>query len=251
MGIGTADLGAIPILQLAPRRLHLGPFGSGMDLAKFLCVATIGAVVAAVSSAVVWLPFLGAGAIVAFVRVEGRSLDQYAVGYCRFRWRTSVGWNRAPSIPRGGPPRVRGEGHGNLSVRAGGIPIAYLPPADLQRLFEEWRSTLAAFDRPIGLRMRGERFSPLPFLPRFGSSTVGENVALASYCELVRALLRQRYRRVVDLMIWEDPLERHPTKLGIESDVSELVTALERLGIPVTRATRNLRDGGLVRGEVS
>ncbi|MCI4347447.1 MAG: hypothetical protein L3J97_02365 [Thermoplasmata archaeon] len=232
MGFVEADLSAIPVYELASRRLHLGPFGSGRDLVKFLGVATVGAAVAALSSAVMWLPFLGIGVLVTFVRVEGRTLDDYAVGYLRFRWRSSStregplrGWPLFPS------PSARSRER-TPSLRAGGIPIAYLPPADLQRLFEEWRSTLAAVSRPLSVRMRGEPFSPLPFLPTSTSPRDGERQALAAYRQLVRLLLRHRYRRIVELTVGEESTDLAPTTVGLHSEVETLHSALGRMGIP-------------------
>jgi hypothetical protein len=238
MGFSPADLSAIPVQQLALRRLRLGPFGSGRDLVRFLGIATIGAIVAAVSFAVVWLPFLAIGATVAFVRVEGQTLDEFAIGYCRFRWRSAVGTRQAagasPLTPR--PPRTSSEGPPR-SIQAGGIPIAYLPPSELQRLFEEWRTTLATFDRPIGCRMRGERFSPLPFLPRSSPRGGAEAAVLESYREMVRLLLRHRHRRVVDLTVWESPSERRESSTVRERRLDALVAALLRLGIPAGRVS--------------
>jgi hypothetical protein len=241
MELAPADPAAIPVHQLSARRLHLGPFGSGLDLAKFLCIAAVGAIVAALSSAVLWLPFLGVGAMVALVRVEGRTLDDYALGYCRFRWRTSLASEAFLPGPPAHRPRYGGDLGPDPAIRTGGVPIAYLPPADLQRLFEEWRSALAAFGRPIGCRMRAERFSPLPFLPSPARFEDGERGAVESYRELVRHLLRTRYRRVVDLTVWNDPTDRHPNTVGREADLSELTSALERLGIPIYRISPKRR----------
>ncbi len=243
MGCAPADLSPIPVYQLTHRRLHLGPFGSGRDLGKFLGLATVGAIVAAVTSVVLWLPFLGVGAMVAFVRVEGRTLDDYALGYCRFRWRASAGPGGTPNGTSSGvgrPPLLGGVAR--AEVLAGGIPIAYLPPGDLQRLFEEWRSVLATMDRPFGCRMRGERFSPLPFLPAARSLPLAEGAALQSYRDLVRALLRDRYRRVVELTIGNDPSDRRPAPRELTAYLEELASALERLGIPAR--TRSAPDEG-------
>jgi hypothetical protein len=233
MGVAAADLSAIPIHPLSARHLSLGPFGSGRDLVKFLAFAAIGATIAAITSAAAWLPFLAAGALVAFVRVDGQTLDDYALGYCRFRWRASVGTRRVSGAP-GQDRRPSGSSPGTSpALRAGGIPIAYLPSGELQRLFDEWRSTLAALDRPIGCRMRGEVFSILPFLPKPSGAQPAERGPLSSYRELVRTLLRHRYRRVVDLTVWNDPADDGPTARGARTQLDELVTALERLGIPV------------------
>lgn len=232
MGFVDSDLSAIPVYEVASRRLHLGPFGSGRDLVKFLGVATVGAAVAALSSAVLWLPFLGIGVLVSFVRVEGRTLDDYALGYLRFRWRSST---TRESPPRGSPlfPRPSAPASERTpSLRAGGIPIAYLPPAELQRLFEEWRSTLTAVGRPLSFRMRGEPFSPLPFFPRLTSHRDGERQAVVAYRQLVRLLLRHRYRRIVELTIGEEPSNPAPTTIGLHSEVEALLSALERMGIP-------------------
>ena len=233
MGFVSGDLSAIPVHQLAARGLHLGPFGSGRDLIKFLGVATVGAAVAAVSSAVLWLPFLGIGALVSFVRLEGRTLDDFALGYLRFRWRTST----PPGSSGGGPspfcpastPSVGRSG----SIRTGGIPISYLPPRELQRLFEEWRSTLAAICRPMSFRVWGESFSPLPFLPAATSDREGERQALEAYRQLVHLLLRHRSRRIVELTIGQDPVESGPQRAGLRAQVDALLSALERMGIPV------------------
>jgi hypothetical protein len=244
MGMDLVDLAAIPVHQLTRRRLRLGPFGSGRDAAKFLCVATVGALVAAVSSAVVWLPFLAAGVMFSLVRVEGRTLDDFALGYFRFQWRSSLGSRGTLGTP---PPSHRFRGRlrtRSSSLRAGGIPIEYLPPCDLQRLFEEWRSTLGALDRPIGFRIRGERFSPIPFLPRSRSPLAEERSALESYRELVHALLRNRYRRVVELTLWDDPIEGSQRNSGLDVQRDELARCLDRLGIPARSSA--IGDGDLV-----
>jgi hypothetical protein len=232
MSLARVDLSAIPIHPLAHRRLRLGPFGSGRDLVKFLCVAAIGATVAAVTSAVVWLPFLAIGALIALVRVEGRSLDDFVLDYCRFQWRSTVGVRNLSGRSAEASRRGASSRRATASVRAGGIPIAYLPPQELQRLFEEWRSILGTFDRPVGCRMRGEVFSPLPFLPSTEHLRAAEKLAADSYRDLVRALLRKRFRRTVDLTVWNDPADKGPAAIGLQAQLDELVGALERLGIP-------------------
>lgn len=246
MDVPALTLSSIPIHQLSGRRLHLGPFGSGRDLTKFLCFAIVGAAVAALSSVFLWLPFLGVGLAIAYFRVEGQSLDDYALQYCRYRWRTDVvprGRSHAPSA------RTKSEGgerSGLSSLRTGGIPLAYLPPADLERIFEQWRSVLSAVDRPLSCRMRCERFSPLPFLPAFADAGEGESGAQHAYAELVRSLLRNRYRRVVDLVLWSDPTDPHFEDAGPDAPITDLAEALERLGIPTARvstAPRRPRQG--------
>lgn len=237
MGFARADLSAIRVQELASRRLHLGPFASGRDLVRFLGFATVGAAVAAVSSAIFWLPFLALGVLVSFVRVEGRTLDDYALGYVRFRWRSSPTRN-SPQI---GSPRLFPasgvSGDRAPAIRAGGIPIAYLPPTELQRLFEEWRATLTALDRPLSLRMWGERFSALPFLPTTTRVREGERQALDAYRELVRLLLRQRHRRVVELTVGEGVADLAARTVRRNSQVDALLSALGRMGIPA----KNLR----------
>jgi hypothetical protein len=232
MGFAPADVAAIPVHRLAHRRLRLGPFGSGRDLVKFLGIATVGAAVAAVTSAVVWLPFLAIGATLTLVRVEGQTLDDYAMGYCRFRWRSDFASRRATSAPPGGRSPGKSPGSSPYSIRAGGIPIAYLPPRDLEHLFEEWRATLATLDRPVGCRVRGESFSPLPFLPVSTEATGTERAALDSYQDLVRALLHLRHRRAVDITVWNDRPDGESGAIGLQTQLEQLVAALERLGIP-------------------
>jgi hypothetical protein len=243
MGCVPADLAAIPVHHLAQRRLRLGPFGSGRELVKFLCIATAGATVAAVTSAVVWLPFLAVGATIALVRVEGQTLDDYALRYCRFRWRSNAALRAATNAPPLG--RSPGESPHNspCSIRAGGIPIAYLPPHELEHLFEQWRATLATLDRPFGCRMRGESFSPLPFLPASADAGGMELAALDSYRGLVKALLHERYRRAVDLTVWNDRTDRGSDAIGLQTQIDELLGALERMGIPACAIPTGGRRG--------
>jgi hypothetical protein len=240
MELASADLAAIPVYRLAPRRLRLGPFGSGREVVKFLCIATVGATVAAVTSAVVWLPFLVLGATIALVRVEGRTLDDYALGYCRFRWRSRA---ESPGASSESPAGRTPDGFRDdlpYSIRASGIPIAYLPPRELEHLFDEWRAALASFDHPVGCRVRGESFSALPFLPVFTDARGGEPAALDSYRDLLRNLLRQRYRRTVDITIWNDSSDGKSDAIGLHTQLEQLVGALEHLGIPA----RSTSSGG-------
>lgn len=233
MGFIPADLAAIPIHPLVHRRLRLGPFSSGRDIVMFLCFATLGAVVASFTTAVLWLPFLGLGATVAFVRVEGRPLDDLALGYCRFQWRISAGARRESRNPS---TDLRTDSTGPTSswtFRTGGIPISYLPPHELQHLFEEWRSALAAFDHPLVCRMRGERFSAVPYLPEIRGLRGPERSASESYRSLVRALLRDRFRRVVDLSVWAETAERESLSTEVAAKLEGLLAAVERLGVPI------------------
>jgi hypothetical protein len=231
-----ADLSAIPVRQLVHRRLRLGPFASGRDLVKFLCFATVGAAVAAVTSAVVWLPFLAAGGMIAFLRVEGQSLDEYALGYVRFRRRASGSTGRLAKTDRSGPRSPGPRRKASPTLRAGGIPIAYLPPADLQRVFAEWRSALSAVDGSVGFRARGELFSPLPFLPASQSPHGAEREALDSYRDMVRGLLRQRYRRVVDVKVGTHGPDGELAALHLQTRLDGLLVTLERLGISAQRS---------------
>lgn len=248
MAFAAADPSAIPIYPLVHRRLRLGPFAAGRDLVKFLGFALVGATAAAVTSAVVWLPFLAIGALVAFARVEGRTLDDYLLGYCRFRWRSSV---RRPGIARQDLRGARPDAPRRTpspTIRAGGIPIAYLPPRELRRLFEEWRSILTALDRPLGWRVRGEVFSPLPFLPSLRNPVPEERPALESYREFVQLLLRNRYRRVVDLTFWNDPNDEGPAAITLQAQSADLLEGLERLGIPVQQFPTDRVRGGSSAG---
>lgn len=222
-----AYLGEIPVVPLAERRLHLGPFDSGRTLATFLCAAILGAIVAAATSAVVWLPFLGAGALLAFVRLEGQPLDEYALGYCRYGLRTRLGGAPGRDYQPRGPPHRSDEG-----IRARGVPVAYLPPEELQRLFEGWRAALVALDTPVAIQVSAERFSPVPYLPARGSMTAPDHAAQRSYRELVRLLVGSRLRRKVDLRVGRDGGDHETAVVG-------LLEALQRLGVPAERVQRD------------
>lgn len=236
MEAASASLASIPLYRLAPRRLRLGPFASGRDLVKFLGIATIGALVAAVSSAMAWLPFLALGVAVSFVRVDAQTLDDYALGYCRYRWRSSPRSRTlsGPEAPTRRTSAAYREPPG--SVRAGGIPIAYLPPAELERLFEDWRSALGTLDRPLFCRVLGERFSPLPFLPAVSPPPGPERAALDSYREMIRLLLRHRYRRRVDLLVADRDRPAEPGAPLPRNPFDGLVDSLGRMGVPARTA---------------
>jgi hypothetical protein len=234
--LASSDVSAVPILRLIPRKLRFGPFGSGRDLVKFLCTATVGAAVAAVTSAAVWPIFLGVGILIALPRVEGQTLDDFAVGYCRFRWRSAVGSQSLPKSPGPAPSRSKTPGKATASLCSGGIPIAYLPPQEMQRLFEGYRAALGSVDGPVAFRAGGERFSPLPFLPATQSLAAREQAVLDSYRDLVRTLLRNRFRRRVDLTLWNDPAGGSSNEIALKAQLDELWEALGRLGISTRRA---------------
>lgn len=227
----------IPVQQLISRRLHLGPFVSGRALIKFLGIATLGAAVAALTSVVVWLPFLGVGVVLAFLPVEGRPLDEFVTNYCRYCWRTLENSGPHRPGPRGADAQGGSDPH-RPALRAGGIPVAYLPPAELEQVFHEWRAALLALDYPLTMRVGGERISPLPFLPPRRRAHGPERTAMESYRELIRALLRPRFRRVVDLTFWAD--RDGPASVSVDHRVQadDLVSRLTHLGVP------NSQDAG-------
>lgn len=216
----TSRLGEIPFLTLSDRSLHLGPFTSGRGLVTFLSATIVGAIVAAASSAVLWLPFLGVGALLAFVRVEGQPLDEYALGYVRYGLRTTLG------DPVGRRPRHRGLlDTADRRIHARGVPVAYLPPDELQRLFAGWRAALSALDGPVAIRVSAERFSSLPYLPADRPIGTVDREALTAYRELVRLLLSSRLHRRVELKLGAGGPEG-------QAATEELLGALRRLGIP-------------------
>ncbi len=146
------------------RRLHLGPFPSARDALKFAGYAAVGLVAVPVAGPVAVVPFALVGFVVAIHRGEGRPLDERVVGYLAWRWRRRV---RVPSGASVGTParaaaRTMRVGSGRVAavLIAGGVPVAYLPPADARALFEATRRWLAALDGPLYLVARSAALDP-------------------------------------------------------------------------------------------
>lgn len=230
------------------RHLRLGPFRSVRDALKFATYAAVGVVPAVLAGPVWWLPFLGGGFVVATYRPDGRPADERAGEFVAYHLRRR---HRGGPPPRaaptsGGSARVRG-GRLVAMLEAGGVPVAFLPPADARRLFEAFSQTLRTLE--VGVYVVAG-VVPVPAAPFRPPREVAPRapVAKAGYEEMVRLLLRRRQRRRVRLVVWAadgpDALARLEQsvralaeglrQLGLEPErlrAGELTVALERLGL--------------------
>jgi len=235
---GTPSL-LIGLPESLGRRMRLGPFPSARRALKFAAYATVGGAVAAVGGAIWTVPFLGAGFLLSVHHPDGRALDEQASEYLQFRWRARPGRRVAPRRPvdpgHEEPYVTSGSGHliGVLSV--GGLPIAFLPPAEARALFDAYRELLRSLERGLVLQFSVEPIPERPYLPPGHPPATGGPVEAArtGYREMVTLLCRRRYRRRVLLAAWEPPgpdgavrLERELERLGVQ---------LGRLGLAPVR----------------
>ena len=230
---------AVALHDPRPRRLPLGPFPSATSALKFAACAGIGAVVAAFTTPFAWLPFLGGGFLLGAYAPDGRGLDERAVAATRFGWRRLRPPGAAERVVRGRAARL-----GRTSaagVRAGGIPIAFLPPEKARRVFGEYVRLLGAADGGTLLvtRLDPARITELPPPRALGA---GERDARDGYAELTRLLVRGRSRRRVEVFLLA-PSSGPGAIARLEARATTWLQTLAALGADATR----LRDGELDR----
>jgi hypothetical protein len=209
-GDGVAPL-VIALPERIDRKLRLGPFPSAHDAVKFVGYAAIGALVAAISTPLLWLPFLGFGLLVSIPRFEGRAFDTRLRDYVRWRLRrravegpakNSKDSGRAEARVPGTTIRLGPDRHA-IIVEAHGVPAAFLPSTDRRRLFERYRALLRALDGSFFVSVGVEALDPRPFLPKKAfprrDPTDGPR---AGYTEMVRLLCRRRFRRRIRWLLW-------------------------------------------------
>ena len=190
------------------RTMRLGPFPSVRDALKFSTYAAVGAVFAAVLAPIWWLPFLGGGFALSVFRPDGRALDERLGAFVAFELRSGRGSSSAT------PPRRRRAPHapGSVVARAsqlvgilatGGIPVAFLPPAEARALFDRYRTFLGALDGGLYLTMGVRPIEVRPFRPRDRRVDGGPApAARAGYDEMVRLLCERRLQREVRIAVW-------------------------------------------------
>lgn len=245
MASGSNDLPVVELPARVDRRLRLGPFPSAQDALKFLCYAAAGAVLAQFADLGMGLALAGAGFLAAVWRPEGRSWDERVFAFLRWKWRAEAGgiflsapfgrrsarsgrWELAPSDPV-------------AVVRTGGIPIAYLPPTDLARRFEQFRDLLRATDGRIAFFATLGSIRTAPLLPSSSSGRGPEAEGRAGYSELIELLCRRRFRRRVYCVVGLGPAGSD-TSSRLETEATSLEERLTALGLRPVR----LRDHGLI-----
>lgn len=239
--------GGPPVIDLPERldrRMRLGPFPSSRDALKFVSYAAVGALLAPFASPWVWLPIVGAGFAVAVWRPEGRALDERALAFATWKFRSGrVG--RAVKGPASRPLVRQGllqlAPHRYIAViRTGGAPMAYLPPDELVRRFELYRELLRSTDGSFAFLSTVVPIRSQSVRPTTPPRTGGETPAHSGYSELVQVLCRRRLLRRVYFVLGNAGAS--PETMGqLEGRAANLIERLGSLGLRPTR----LRDRAL------
>jgi len=234
----------VPLPERLDRTLRLGPFPSGRDALKFLSYVAIGALLVPWGGVVAWLAFVLVGLAVSVWRPEGDGIDTRAVRLLRWKLRAI---REARSVTASGvrPSARRGvvalSPWGQIAVvRTGGIPLAYLPPGDLQRRFDHFRELLRGLDRSMVILASRAPIHVGPLLPSEPAPTGEERVAREGYRELIEVIARRRHVRQVFLAV----VSRGSGSDGLGALETHVATLLEQLAALGLRSAR-LRDRAL------
>jgi len=225
------------------RPLRLGPFTSGRDLLKFLAAAALGSVVGLELSAGFGVAVVLAGAVVALWRPNGEPLDAQATAVARWAARRGrrgvvVTGPRSPGDPVGPRSVVEGADRSIVAiVRTGGIPLAFLPPTELARQFDLYRTLLRSLEHRLTVHASSSPIYAGGLLPPPGRPTEAELAPRAGYADLVGLIARRRSIRRVHLALHGSDLSADG-RARLETAVALLCARLEELGAPVER----LRD---------
>jgi len=233
----------VAIPERLDRPLRFGPFASGRDLAKFLAGAAAGSIVGLAVVPWVGLLLVALGAVVALWHPDGEPLDERLASLGRWAVRkrrqgTAVTGPAAPPAPVGSRSVVKtADGRLVAIVRTGGVPLQFLPPADLARQFDLYRTLLRSLEFPIILHASSVPIFAGAIAPPDSLGTDAERDPRAGYAELVRLIARRRaVRRVHLALLGSDPTPEGRARL--ETGISLVGDRLRELGAPVER----LRD---------
>lgn len=234
-GEETAPVVRMP--ERVDRRARLGPFPSARDAARFLCYAAAGALAAPFVSPFLWLPVVGGGFVVSVWQPDGQPADGRAVAYLLWRIRArsggaSVSPRSKPSTRHRVVPLASGA-HAAV-VRAGGCPMAYLPPAALQRRFAAYRDLLRAIPGHLGLLATAVPIRDHRMRPGGPTPEGDEGVARAGYSELVGMLCARRRIRRVYLALRNDDTSADSIQ-RLDAAAQALADRLGELGLSALR----------------
>jgi hypothetical protein len=221
----------IELPERLDRTTRWGPFPSSGAALKFLLLGTLGAVVAIRFGALLWTPFLVGGFLLAVHRREGLSIDESLLAYVRFRLRGLRPYDGAGpgGAPRGRFHRTAG-GRPALGLEAGGVPVAFLPPAEAEQLFRQYREFLRAHPATLLVRVGRAPLRATRFLPaNVPAASPAEGAARAGYAELLTLISQRRSRRRVRLLLVGEPGAAGTARL--EGAYAALLRTLDAMGI--------------------
>ncbi len=243
---GAEEPPTVALPERLDRTLRLGPFPSGRDALRFVTYVAVAACLAPFVPTAVWLGIAVLGFASSVWKPGGEPVERHVARVLAWEARR-FGSARAMSAPaRPGPgPRAHlalAPGVRAAVVRAAGVPLAYLPPAELARRFALFRELVRGLEGGFFLFAAGAPIHPGPFVPKGPPPDGGEREARAGYRELVELIARGRsVRRVYVVVVCADPgvpgIER------LEATVETLLERLAGLGLRPARLTdRALRE---------
>jgi hypothetical protein len=240
---------ALPVVVLPERmdrRLRLGPFPSARDALKFLAYAATGSTVAILVSESAGLVLIGAGFLLAVARIDGQPVERGALVFLRFhlaRRRRDRDLTRRPpsALTRRGLSVARGGGYSAV-IRAGGVPMAYLPPAEIARRFDQFRELLRAGSPDVVYLATLAPMRAGPVVPPpLGSERVDRG-ARDGYAQLARLLCDRRRVRRVDLLL-RSVEGGAAAAMELEGRVESILARLAEMGVSARRLKgRSLAD---------
>jgi hypothetical protein len=219
------------------RRARLGPFPTPHDAVRFLCYAAVGALLSPWVSPFLWLPLLAGGFAISVWHPDGPALDERALAVVRWKWRA---WcprremNRVRRSPEGRDLVVLTEGIFATVIECGGVPIAYLPPAELERTFGRFRDLLREITDSFAFLCTSSPIRAAPLLPGERPRDPEEREVADAYSELVRLLCRRRRVRRTLIAIRSTGAAAE-TRDRLRADGERLVERLRALGLSARR----------------
>ncbi len=230
---------AVPLPERIDRRARLGPFPSARDAARFLCYAATGAVLAPFVSPFLWLPVVGAGFVVSVWQPDGRPADERLARYAFWRVRSwAPGGTVSPrpgAAPRHGLVRVAPDTFAAI-VRTTGCPIAYLPPAELELKFGQYRELLRGLAGAIAILSTATPARANEVRPGNVPLDGPEREACSGYADLAERLCRRRRTRRVYLAI-RNAAPGPDAVSRLDAEARSLADGLPALGVRATRLT--------------
>ncbi len=237
-----------PLVVTLPERLdrplRLGPFPSARDALRFLTYAAVGACLAPFVPAGLWLGVVGLGFVSSVWKPGGETVEGRAARAVSWELRRLRGGR---GMTPADLPEPSHRAHLTLDsgarvavVRAGGLPLAYLPSAELARRFEQFREIVRGLDGGFVLHATLAPIHAGPFVPVGQAPGGADRAARDGYRELVRLIARGRSVRRVYLAVGcTSPGSEGVGRL--EANVAALMERLAALGLVPFR----LRDRAL------